>query len=67
MNTQSIEQFSREEAYKQLLIGNKVTHKYFTSNEYLVLSEGKIYDEDGFVYEDGFWSNDFLENGWTLF
>lgn len=42
-----------EEAYKEMEKGNKVTHKYFSSNQYLYLdNKGVIRDEEGYNWSE---------------
>ena len=60
---------SKEQMLEAMRNGKKVTHDYFTSDEYIYLKDGKIVSEDG-VTHDFFWldrkgSN--WETGWRIF
>lgn len=45
---------TKQEAIQAINEGKKVTHRYFTSEEYIFLKDGKIYSEDG-VHHTSFW------------
>ena len=50
---------TKAEALQALKEGKKITHRYYTSDEYLRMVGGKIYTEDGFCMGDEyseFWS-----------
>lgn len=52
-----------------LLNGDKISHRYFSSDEYYQLKDGKIIAEDGVNHTDVFWSEEdgnFREDGWYL-
>jgi hypothetical protein len=58
-----------EEAKEQARKGIKVTHQYFTKDEYMTMQDNQIIFEDGckiFVDE---WANgkDYLNDGWSLY
>lgn len=43
------------EALKELDLGNKITHRFFTDEEYLVKIEGSILTEEGYIVTREFW------------
>jgi CRISPR/Cas system CMR-associated protein Cmr3 (group 5 of RAMP superfamily) len=58
-----------EEAKEQARKGIKVTHRYFTKNEYMIMQGNQIVFEDGckiFVDE---WAKgkDYLNDGWSIY
>lgn len=57
---------TREEAFQAMKEGNKVTHRYFSEGEYLYLSQEKITTEDGYEYDDVFWNESFLKDGFDF-
>lgn len=58
---------TRTEAMNAMMAGKKITHKYFTSNEYFYVKNHKIMSEDGYDFSDLFYQVDFYADGWTIF
>ena len=58
---------TREEAYVQVKIGNKITHRDFLSNEYREYIDNEIRTEDGYNFVEQFWTLDRLKDGWSLY
>lgn len=61
---------TRDDAYYAMLAGNKITHRYFSKDEFYQIKEGKIIAEDGVNHTTVFWSesdNNFREKGWEIF
>jgi hypothetical protein len=59
------------EALQQMEAGAKVTHQYYSDDEYCYMKDGQIYTEDGYCHgypEDEFWSKiqQWLD-GWDIF
>lgn len=60
---------TREQAYQEMVNGNKITHQYFMDYEYYQLVNNRIIAEDGVNHTSVFWSNadgNFRENGWEI-
>lgn len=60
---------TKQEAIEQMKKGEKVTHTYFSDNEYIYQKGCIIYSEDGVRHEE-FWTlrNGLLfEDGWSIF
>lgn len=58
-----------EEAKELAQQGIKVTHKYFTENEYMIMSNNMIiFEDDAKIYFDE-WTEgkDYLKEGWSKF
>ena len=68
MSTEIHSNVSKEEAYKLMEQGHKITHEYYTDEEYLCMKNGVIYDESGYrmgTKRDRFWAIDQRwESGW---
>jgi hypothetical protein len=60
---------TRQEAFKAMQDGNKVSHRHFTDDEYIYLSDetGKITTEDGYAFGDMFWGRDMFKEGWSFY
>ncbi|ENB9456644.1 hypothetical protein [Morganella morganii] len=58
---------NRDEAFKALLDGKKVTHKYFTKSEYLYMVGGVITGEDGVNLHSHFFNTDFMSDGFHIY
>ena len=64
---------TKEEALQAMIDGHKVTHKYFTSDEYIYMIAQNIWTEDGFncgTVNEAFWQQRDGENwetGWSLY
>lgn len=59
---------NKEDAYELMLEGKKITHKFFTSNEFLYIEDGTIKDELGYDFmirwelrDDKIWQKDWSE------
>ena len=60
---------NKQEAILAMLDGNRVTHQTFTSDEYIYMKDGKIYDEEDFLLYQ-FWelrTDDCWDNYWSIF
>lgn len=60
----------RQEAYAAMKDGSKITHQYFSSNEYYEYKNNSIIAEDGVDHTRVFWSkeqNDWRETGWEIY
>lgn len=60
---------TRQEAYKAMKNGSKITHGYFSEGEYYQLVGNKIIAEDGINHTAIFWSednNNWRETGWEI-
>lgn len=57
---------NREEARKQMQEGHKVTHKSFTTKEYLYIKNGIVYSEEGYDFSEQFEQERFDE-GWKIY
>lgn len=61
---------TREEAYKAMKNGEKITHQYFSSNEYYEMKGSQILAEDGVNHTTIFWSqeqNNWRNDGWSKY
>lgn len=58
-----------EEAKEQARKGVKVTHSYFTSDEYMTMKGNQIIFEDGCKIFADEWSKgkDYLNDGWSIY
>jgi hypothetical protein len=54
------------EALKALRKGLKVSHKYFTSDEYVHMVDDSILTEDGYNFEGEFFTRKHFRDGWDL-
>lgn len=57
---------NREKAAELLSQGYKLSHIYFSEDEFIELTQYKIITEDGFDFTSQFWEKDFFETGWEL-
>lgn len=60
---------TREQAYEEMKNGRKISHRYFASDEYYHIQNGKIIAEDGVNHTSVFWSeedNNFRSDGWYI-
>jgi len=60
---------TKQEAYKAMEDGHKVTHEWFSFDEYVYIKDDKMYTEDGYRFEDG-WEDrktDDWQTGWRIF
>ena len=63
---------TKEEAIKQMELGKKVTHKYFSPNEWITMSsdDRDIVTEEGYTVDKiEFWSYrtaDSFNSGWSI-
>ena len=65
-------ELTKEQAITEMLNGKKITHRYFSSNEYIFmkLNDSKIYSEDGVCHGYNFWGHrqgDGWRNGYSIF
>ena len=51
---------TREEAYKKLQEGHKVTNSWFFVDEYLYMDENKIKTHEGTNYTTEFWNIEWI-------
>lgn len=62
---------TRQEAYNAMKNGEKITHHYFSKDEYYEMKNGNgIFAEDGVNHTAVFWSgdnNDWRADGWEIF
>ena len=63
---------TKQEAYEAMLAGKKVSHNYYSNDEYLMINkDGDFQTEDGFTHGgifDEFWTKyQKWEDGWELF
>ena len=58
-----------EEAKEQARKGIKVTHQYFTKDEYMTMQGNQIVFEDGCKIFADEWAKgkDYLNDGWSLY
>jgi hypothetical protein len=59
---------TKQEAFRAMTLGHKVTHKYFSSNEYIYMKGYHMYTEEGYTFDDG-WDDRCGENwqtGWNI-
>lgn len=59
------EYLSREEAREAMKQGHKISHIYYTSDEYLEMKNGEIVCENGYRMTDVF-NTDIKEREWQL-
>ena len=60
---------TKEEAYIAMKAGNKITHMYFSPDEYLYIKHGVMYSEEGYNFEKG-WkdrSEECFKNDWRIY
>ncbi len=60
---------TREDAFKEMKKGNKITHSYFSDEEFYEMKDGKIIAEDGVDHTSVFWSDKhatWRQNGWVI-
>ncbi|HEY5562732.1 MAG TPA: hypothetical protein VIK72_13430 [Clostridiaceae bacterium] len=57
------------EAHTAMALGSKVTHRFFSYDEYIHIIDGKMFTEDGYRFEDAFDERDTIEwtDGWIIF
>lgn len=58
---------NRNEALEAMNEGKKVTHTYFSSEEYLHLVNKRITTEDGHHFKEQFYSQDMFKDGWSIY
>ena len=59
---------TKSDAYIQMKLGNKITHTYFTSNEYLYMENDTIFTEDSYRFNDE-WNrrtDAIWQSGWEI-
>jgi len=48
---------NKQEAIEAMKAGKKVTHRYFSSDEWMTIKDGKIETEEGYLHNSiQFWS-----------
>lgn len=60
---------TRHEAYKSMEQGHKVAHRFFSSDEYICILNGRMVTEEGYNFEEG-WSirtGGQWESGWFVY
>jgi len=61
---------SKQEAIQAMQDGHKVTHRFFSSDEFIYMKNGIIYDESNYEMNK-FWiyrfSEDWISKGWTIY
>jgi hypothetical protein len=61
----------KQQAIQEMMLGKKVTHRYFSPDEYITMDKGLIYTEEGYsTTADLFWEDrqgKEWENDWSLF
>ena len=64
-------EITKEEAYKLMEQGYKISQRYYSDDEFLVMKNGIIYDEKGYrmgTKNDEFWLKiQEWETGWKTF
>ena len=62
---------TKAEAIQAMLEGKRVTHKYFTPEEWVSMEDGMIVTEDGYNFDpDEFWMRRFgtiFDENWKIF
>ena len=56
---------TKEDAIKAMEQGKKVTHRYFTSDEWMTMEDGKIVLEDGVKCDPSFFWFDRKSKDWN--
>ncbi|AEJ81391.1 gp15 [Erwinia phage vB_EamM-Y2] len=57
---------SWEEALKALREGKRVSHEYFTPDEWFEMKDGRIYCEGGYPMDRWFTGDDWQLTGWSI-
>lgn len=61
---------TKEEANTAMLQGKKITHIYFSDNEFIYLKNGQIHDENDYNIDIEFWiwrADIAWDNDWYLY
>lgn len=61
---------TKEEAIQAMKDGKKVTHRYFSEDEYVYMKDERIHCELNYDINNEFWlirSQDWWNDGWELF
>lgn len=61
---------TKEEAKQALREGKKLTHRYFSDNEYIYAKGNIIFSEDGVNHGFDFWNlrpDEWWNDGWEIF
>jgi len=56
-----------EEARVAISEGKKVTHRYFTDDEYIHMGKNGISFEDGVKVPADWWDKDYLKTDWSIY
>ena len=64
---------TREDALEMIIGGEKVTHEYFSDDEFIYMKDDDIYTEEGFnmgTVNDEFWiirKTEMFDDGWSIY
>lgn len=58
---------NRDEAYQAMLNGEKLTHIYALSGEYIHIKDGVIVDNQGMNIHAMFFYTDFMADGFSIY
>ncbi len=62
---------TKDEAIAQMEAGKKVTHNYFTDEEWISMKNGRVINEEGYDHDAKlFWANrqgEQWDKDWTIF
>ena len=64
---------TREDALNAMISGEKVTHEYFSDDEFIYMKDDDIYTEEGFnmgTVNDEFWiirKTEMFDDGWSIY
>ncbi len=62
---------TKQEAIEAMMAGQKVTHRHFTSDEFITMKLGRIVDENGYSFNaNQFWSfrtSESFNSDWKIF
>ncbi len=61
---------TKQEAIKAMVLGEQITHRYFTKDEFIRMEAGMIIDEKGYTFHpDEFWkwrTSEEFQSGWNI-
>lgn len=61
---------TKNEAIKAMALGEHLTHRYFTKEEFIRMENGMIIDEKGYTFPpDEFWkwrTSEEFQSGWSI-
>lgn len=60
---------TKQEALKAMETGYKVSHRYFSDDEYILMKNGEMFTEDGYYFEDEFKrrTEKIWQTGWRIY